>query len=82
MATRAYHQIRDDDPHRLVCPNGHSSWKPVDGHFWCPYCEQGAWGCDGDFDRVYDRLRDELLDREAVRALEEEVRKQNVELLW
>lgn len=65
------HQLRDDDPHRLQCPIGHSGWEPVNGHFWCPACER--WSGDGSFDRVRDAKTGETLDREAVRDLEREL---------
>jgi len=68
------HRLRDDDPHRLQCPRGHSGWEPIDGHFWCPACARGDWETDGDFEEVRDAKTDERLDRGAVRELEDELR--------
>lgn len=68
------HRLRDDDPHRLRCPAGHSGWEPINGHFWCPACEQGDWGREASFERVYDAKTGEQLDREDVEALEQQLR--------
>ena len=67
-----HHALKEDDPHRLVCPAGHSNWKPINGHFWCPSCDK-HWDRDGDFELVRDGKTGERLDRTAVRALEEEL---------
>ena len=65
--------IRDGDPDRLRCPVGHAGWKPINGHFWCPYCERNWDGRDGDFELVEDVKTGERLDREDVRALERDL---------
>ena len=55
----------------LTCPQGHVSVKPVDGHFWCPFCHKSdAWPGDGTCDELVDQRTGERLDREALRALE------------
>lgn len=65
------HQLKDDDPHRLRCPRDHSGWKPINGGFWCPACERRFE--DGAFKQVRDAKTGERLDREAVRALEQDL---------
>jgi hypothetical protein len=65
---------REGDPARLRCPNGHAGWKPINGHFWCPYCERNWDGCDGDFQQVRDVKTGDRLDRTDVRKLEHELR--------
>jgi len=68
-----HHALQDDDPHRLTCPAGHSSWKPIDGHFWCPRCERNSSDRMGAFERVVDQLTGDELDRGDVRELEREL---------
>jgi hypothetical protein len=63
------HTLKDDDPHRLKCPRKHSSWKPIDGAFWCPKCEQQYE--DGAFEEVRDAKTGDRLGREDVRELED-----------
>ena len=70
------HRLRDDDPHRLQCPRRHSSWEPVNGGFWCASCERRFES--GAFELVRDAKTGEMLDREAVRALEDELRVEGV----
>lgn len=65
------HQLKDDDPHRLKCPRGHSSWKPINGGFWCPKCEQRRE--DGAFKQVEDAKTGDTLGRKDVRELEKEL---------
>jgi len=65
------HALRDDDPHRLRCPRGHSGWKPINGGFWCPACER--WAADGAFKQVTDAKTGEQLGREEVRRLERDL---------
>jgi hypothetical protein len=62
------HRLKDDDPHRLKCPRRHSSWKPIDGAFWCPKCEKQYE--DGAFEEVRDAKTGDRLGREDVRELE------------
>ena len=66
------HALKDDDPHRLQCPRGHSNWQPIDGHFLCRQCEN--WKGEGRFDEVIDAKTGGRLDREDVRELEEELK--------
>jgi hypothetical protein len=61
------------EPYRLQCPNGHSNWEPIDGHFWCESCEKHWDDTDGTFQRVVDAKTGDELDREAVRELEDRV---------
>lgn len=71
-----HHRLKNDDPHRLRCPRGHAGWKPINGHFWCPACERRFE--DGAFARVEDAKTGEMLDRTAVRRLEEQVSDEEV----
>ena len=41
------------DPERLVCPNGHQTWKRTTEHFWCYDCSRIH-----DVDPVFDELVD------------------------
>lgn len=71
MVAMQNHRLRDDDPHRLRCPNGHSGWEAINGHFWCRACDRGrCWDSDGDFELVRDAKTGDRLDREDVRELE------------
>lgn len=65
------HSLKDDDPHRLRCPVGHSGWKPINGHFWCPHCAKSSWEREASFEHVRDAKTGDLLDREDVQALED-----------
>jgi len=63
------HRLKDGDPHRLQCPRRHTGWKPINGGFWCPTCEQQYE--DGAFKRVRDAKTGDRLDRKDVRELED-----------
>lgn len=76
VADRSPHALKDDDQHRLQCPRGHSHWKPIDGHFWCRYCEENWDGVEGTFDEVFDAKTGETLDRVGVRELKDAIRRQ------
>jgi hypothetical protein len=62
MSTR----LNIDDKHdrrRWLCPNGHRSWEPTNGHFWCKYCARED-GEDGVFHELHDSRSGETVPRE------------------
>jgi len=68
MAMSVQIQLEDEtDRWRYTCPNGHRSWEPVNGHFWCAKCSQN-YGDDVDpeFGELRDRKTGELLERDEV----------------
>lgn len=66
-------QIEETPPKwAITCPQGHSSVKPVDGHFWCRFCHKSDhWPGDGRYDELVDQRTGDRLDREALRAIEQ-----------
>jgi protein-arginine kinase activator protein McsA len=60
----------DADRWRFACPNGHRSWEPTNGHFWCAQCAKTfADDLDPEFSELRDRKTGELLERDEVRLL-------------
>ena len=60
----------DADRWRFACPNGHRSWEPTNGHFWCAQCAQTlSDDVDPEFYELHDRKTGDLLQREDIRLL-------------
>lgn len=58
----------ETDRWRWVCPNGHRSWEPVNGHFWCSECAN-AWSqsdTDPEFRELRDKKTGETVPRERI----------------
>ena len=54
MATPKTVRLTDEtDRWRFRCPNGHTTWEPVNHHFWCQSCSRIE-----DVDPSFDELRD------------------------
>jgi hypothetical protein len=56
------------DRWRYVCPHGHRTWEPWNGHFWCQRCAARP-NVDPEFEKLYDKRDDRDLHREDVRLL-------------
>lgn len=69
--------VEELPPHVLRCPHGHTSFQPVDGHFWCQRCARSdRLETDGSFQHVENVQSGERLDREDVRELEQRAQKE------
>jgi len=53
------------DRWRWVCPHGHRSWEPTNGHFWCKQCAR-ATDVAGVFHELHDKRSGETVEREAI----------------
>lgn len=69
-------EVDELPPWALRCPNGHTKWQAINGHFWCRSCAEGHWKTDGTFEKVENADTGELLDREDVRELEMQAQRQ------
>jgi hypothetical protein len=60
----------ETDRWRWVCPRGHRTWEPTNGHFWCQRCAQAH---DDEAEPVFYELRDqetgETVDRDDLRLV-------------
>lgn len=55
----------ETDRWRYRCPNGHTSWEPTNGHFWCVTCAR-THNAEGAFDQLHDSKTGATLDRDQV----------------
>jgi len=53
------------DRWRWVCPRGHRSWEPTNGHFWCKQCAR-ADGAAGVFHELRDKRSGDTVAREDI----------------
>lgn len=56
----------ETDRWRWVCPRGHRSWEPTNGHFWCATCARNWDDIDPEFDELRDKRTGETVPREEI----------------
>lgn len=71
--------VDDLEPWQLQCPNDHTSWKAIDGHYWCRSCDNSESIESADHEYVVNVKTGDHLDREDVRELEQQAQRERLQ---
>ena len=56
---------------RYRCPNGHTNWEAINGHWWCQACANN-WDVEPAFTELRDKKTGETLQRDEVTLFDDD----------